>query len=154
MDTKKLITILIIAGTIFLTICVAIIVISLMLIPDQDKSTQSPTDQSIGDLSYTSLCDRANNSTEAQWEKIFNEEIKGQPVTWSGKVTEVFQDSAGAYHTWVYLGNSFSGNDVRLNNLDPDTALALDKNQQIQFSGTIDYFGHLCIGGLVNVKIQ
>lgn len=153
MDTKKLITLFVIAGTGLLAICTGAIVLFVLLLPDPVESSRSPPGQPDASSSYTGLCDQANGSTEAQWESRFEQEIKGRPVTWSGEVTEVFQDASGAYHAWVNLGHSFSGNDVRLNDLNPDTALSLNKDQPVEFSGTIDYFGHLCVAGLVDVQV-
>lgn len=95
--------------------------------------------------SFEAFCQDAKGQTEVQWESTFTG-LKGRLVTWAGSVTAVSNDG-GQYNAWI-------DDRIQLHNLPPDTALALQKGQRIEFTGELEYLDQRCTARLVNVLIR
>jgi len=133
--------ILIIAGVSAGVTCIfALCLVVSLVTPDA-----SPPDP----MSYSVICDRMHQMTEAQQEAYFESELAGQRVTWPVVVYEVTDYGA----VLARAGSSSWGWDVRLNDVPDADLLALDKNEFVTVSGEIaDADG--CTITLSNVVVQ
>jgi len=123
----------------FLVILVSFVFAGIVSTFSSDPRSQEST--------FALLCNRANSSTQAQWDKIYKDEIQGLPLSGTGKITNVSRDDSG-YFAWIDLGKRFSGNDLRIDHLPENIALSLSPNQTIEFTGTVNYFSQSCIVGV------
>jgi hypothetical protein len=109
--------------------------------PENTLTPENGTPSSKIAPSYSEIYNNYTTMTDVQWDK-FSKELEGQLVVdWQGWIDEVEQESNGKYEIRIDMDSpseTWSVQDVTFEiAMSEDTALLLQKDQQIVFSGTI-----------------
>lgn len=117
-----------------LTLCTGVIFHSTVFARSDTDATLPVTD-----ISFHEVRRNKENMTDLQWEE-YAKSIKGKRIRWSGYVEEVKSKFFGGYQVLVDMDpphDKMSVQDVYLDKVTKEQALSLEKDNPIEFEGTI-----------------